>query len=104
VSHTFALLEVSPEAYAEIAAKLREAGYDHAFYDEALDMHGIALIEKKPPKQTVLEKLTLHEDGTPRHVCGLMGYNGMIDPPCPGCEHWRTHSRKSQWLRTVNKA
>lgn len=20
------------------------------------------------------------------HVCGLSGYNGMIDPPCPGCE------------------
>ena len=20
------------------------------------------------------------------HVCGLQGYNGMIDPPCPGCE------------------
>lgn len=19
------------------------------------------------------------------HVCGLQGYNGMIDPPCPGC-------------------
>jgi hypothetical protein len=19
-------------------------------------------------------------------VCGLQGYNGMIDPPCPGCE------------------
>jgi hypothetical protein len=21
----------------------------------------------------------------PEHVCGLQGYNGMIDPPCPGC-------------------
>jgi hypothetical protein len=21
----------------------------------------------------------------PEHVCGLTGYNGMIDPPCPGC-------------------
>jgi hypothetical protein len=24
--------------------------------------------------------------GDNRHVCGLSGYNGMIDPPCPGCE------------------
>ena len=22
----------------------------------------------------------------PSHVCGLSGYNGMIDPPCPACE------------------
>ena len=22
----------------------------------------------------------------PEHVCGLQGYNGMIDPPCPGCQ------------------
>lgn len=22
----------------------------------------------------------------PAHVCGLAGYNGMIDPPCPACE------------------
>lgn len=21
----------------------------------------------------------------PEHVCGMMGYNGMIDPPCPAC-------------------
>ena len=21
----------------------------------------------------------------PEHVCGLTGYNPMIDPPCPGC-------------------
>ena len=22
-----------------------------------------------------------------QHVCGLAGYDGMRDPPCPGCEH-----------------
>jgi hypothetical protein len=21
------------------------------------------------------------------HVCGLQGYDGMRDPPCPGCEN-----------------
>lgn len=25
-------------------------------------------------------------DQKPEHVCGLQGYNGMIDPPCPGCQ------------------
>lgn len=27
-----------------------------------------------------------YKEPTPQHVCGLQGYNGMIDPPCPGCE------------------
>lgn len=47
-THTFAELELSPAAYDEIAAKLREAGYDHAFCDRsegppAIDMHGIGV-------------------------------------------------------------
>lgn len=25
----------------------------------------------------------------PEHVCGLTGYNPMIDPPCPACEYDR---------------
>lgn len=55
MTHTYAILEVSRTAYDEIAAKLREAGYNHAF--EAvrevnragrpativIDMHGIAI-------------------------------------------------------------
>lgn len=47
-THTYAVLEISPEAYGEIRGKLSEAGYDHAFDDtrldgELIDMHGIAL-------------------------------------------------------------
>jgi hypothetical protein len=26
------------------------------------------------------------EPKEPQHVCGLAGYNGMIDPPCPACQ------------------
>lgn len=26
------------------------------------------------------------ERPAPQHVCGLQGYNPMIDPPCQGCE------------------
>lgn len=46
-THTFATLEVSAAAYDEIAAKLREAEYDHAFMSGgAIDMHGIGLIRE----------------------------------------------------------
>lgn len=50
MTHTYAELEVSRATYDEIAAKLREAGYDHAFMPErgrhepTIDMHGIGLI------------------------------------------------------------
>jgi len=44
---TFVLLEVSPELYAEIHTKLKDAGYDHVFDvidgREVADMYGIAL-------------------------------------------------------------
>jgi hypothetical protein len=43
-THTYVTMEVSPATYAEIEAKFREAGYDHVFDGEAMDMHGIALV------------------------------------------------------------
>lgn len=53
MSHTYAVLEVSQATYAEIRAKLVDAGYDHALHTpavsgedrEVIDMHGIALKE-----------------------------------------------------------
>jgi hypothetical protein len=55
-TRTFAILEVSPSAYAEITEKLKEAGYDHCFYtngDEVvIDMHGIAVAEEEPKDAT----------------------------------------------------
>lgn len=50
MTHTYAELEVSAEAFDEIAEKLRGAGYDHAFVGDGwtpptkVDMHGIALM------------------------------------------------------------
>lgn len=45
-THTYALLEISEAAYEEIAGKLREAGYGHAFGEDGeIDMHGIAVIK-----------------------------------------------------------
>lgn len=50
MSYTFALLEVSQEAYDEIAKKLHDADYGHAFMEDgAIDMHGIALVKKNGP-------------------------------------------------------
>jgi len=49
VTHTYAILEVSPVAYEEIRKKLADAGYEDQFIDEGdgdgivIDMHGIAL-------------------------------------------------------------
>ena len=47
MTHTFAKLEVSKSTYEEIEYKLKEAGYDHAFTEEAIDMNGIGLTKKK---------------------------------------------------------
>lgn len=49
MTHTIATLEVSPAAHGEIAAKLRAAGYDHAFMEGGLiDMSGIGIEPAAP--------------------------------------------------------
>jgi len=50
MSHTYAVLEVSASAYAEIRALLEKAEYQHTFHTnkehgEVIDMHGIALAD-----------------------------------------------------------
>lgn len=43
-THTYALMDVSAETYAEIRRKLEEAGYQHAIMEDGvLDMHGIGI-------------------------------------------------------------
>ncbi len=43
-TYTYVLMELSQTAYNEIAAKMRAAGYDHAFgVIGEIDMHGIAV-------------------------------------------------------------
>ena len=46
-THTFAILELSAHAVAEIREKLLAAGYRHALLEEdgieTIDMHGIAI-------------------------------------------------------------
>jgi hypothetical protein len=52
VTRTYALLEVSPELFAEARVKLEDAGYDHAIdrHDDrvVIDMHGLALVARHP--------------------------------------------------------
>lgn len=48
VTHTYAILEISAPAYAEIKLKLERAGYDDQFHPDdehgiVIDMHGIAV-------------------------------------------------------------
>jgi hypothetical protein len=47
MTRTYAILPVSPAAYAEVRAALEAAGYQHAFHreggEEVIDMQGIAL-------------------------------------------------------------
>lgn len=51
-THTYAILDISPAAYAEIREKLERAGYQHAFHkegeDEVIDMQGIAVRAEVP--------------------------------------------------------
>lgn len=53
--YTYAILEVSAQAYREIRAKLVAAGYEHAFHEddgrEVIDMHGIALTAPLPDEE-----------------------------------------------------
>jgi hypothetical protein len=49
-TYTYAEMEVTAAAYDEIAGKLRAAGYDHAFNDGAIDMHGIGLTRAAAPQ------------------------------------------------------
>lgn len=42
-THTYAVLDVTPMAFVEIRRRLEAAGYQHAFHDDVIDMHGIAL-------------------------------------------------------------
>ena len=57
MTHTYALMDVSPEIYYEIRARLLSAGYDHAVDDKErrLDMEGIALITNLEHREKMIE-------------------------------------------------
>lgn len=55
-TRTYAILDVSHAAYAEIKEKLEKVGYQHVFHDDhdgdgvVIDMHGIALKDEGEKK------------------------------------------------------
>jgi hypothetical protein len=60
MTHTYAILDVSADVYAEIEAKLQAAGYDHVFHEDdgetVIDMHGIALRSKDTVERAVRKR------------------------------------------------
>jgi hypothetical protein len=51
-TYTYVELEISPQAYDEIADKLRAADYGHCFgEDGTIDMHGLALVRGEATKK-----------------------------------------------------
>lgn len=55
-THALATLELSRAAWEEIADKLREAGYDHAFLDDdVIDMHGLGVVPEKEATSNLSE-------------------------------------------------
>lgn len=55
MTHTYAILDVSQDAYDEIKKLLDIAGYQHAFDRNVIDMHGIALRAIPKKKEHVWE-------------------------------------------------
>lgn len=49
-TYTYVTLPLSLEAYQEIAHKLREAGYDHCFDGQTIDMRGLAVEVEETPR------------------------------------------------------
>jgi hypothetical protein len=65
MTYTYAKLPLSPEAYDEIATKLKEAGYHHAFGNNGdIDMHGIGVCVEKQDHNASL----LGSDWQPSHI------------------------------------
>ena len=49
-THTYVVMQLSPAVWAEIKAKMVEAGYQHAIDGDTIDMHGIA-VEPGPERK-----------------------------------------------------
>ena len=63
MTHTYAILEVSAPTFREIKGRLEASGYAHAFHDDVIDLHGIAL-KARQTKDTAVDDNTTIEIGT----------------------------------------
>ena len=72
----------TPSAIATLDREIEEVWdlYGHTQNAPPARTSGTTPTERKPSAETS------GKPGTEaRHVCGLAGFNPMIDPPCPGC-------------------
>ncbi len=63
MTYTYTVLDVTPMAFVEIRRRLEAAGYEHAFHDDVIDMHGIALkslAKASAPTDIVIGTLLSH--------------------------------------------
>lgn len=79
MTHTYAILPVSPDTYAEIRGKLDSAGYSSQFHDknddaEVIDMHGIALRATATPPQFSPEDVARMFHETYERLAPSFGY------------------------------
>lgn len=58
MTHAYAILDVSAATFDEIKRRLKKANYAHAFHDDVIDMHGIALKVIPLPSGTIQDWAT----------------------------------------------
>ncbi len=85
MTHSYAILTVSAATFQEVADKLRDAGYGHAFDGGRIDMHGIALaVDPNDYEPDDADSFDRHAD----HVEARADAGQYGDGPCvPGCRH-----------------
>lgn len=88
VEKKLTLLEVRQgEAVEQLRAQVEQlkADLERAIQDRR---RLVAAVFRNVDRETygVIMRAENPAETCPRHVCGLTGYNGMIDPPCEGCQ------------------
>lgn len=87
MTYTYAIMEISQSAYDEIATKMRDADYGHAFgADGEIDMHGIAVMPIQVEQPVAPSNLRWY-------VCPTCDYkfHATDERFCPKC-HEREHT------------
>ena len=81
MTHTYAVLDVPRSVYAAVRALLDAAGYDHAFHDDVIDMHGIALRSQggQPGVGITVSTLVSRRDGQGKVELQLNGELTQMD-------------------------
>lgn len=96
-THTFAELDLSAAAYDEIAAKLKAAGYDHAFLEDgAIDLRGLGAVRGAPP-----EEGTLRTDAVSRGTYDCV--KGELDDACKTIELIRLDADRMRALEASTR-